>query len=110
MPTSCGGHARNTSGCGRSSEPWPGGRESRNASPTYSGTGSGRPLPGWLDEKSPVTGDCHAGICGSPGVRFPRATRPDVLGELHPAAGEGGRDTEEVGRIEDPSSALLVVL
>ena len=37
-------------------------------------------------EKSPVTGDCHAGICGSPGVRFPRATRlhscsaPPVLG------------------------------
>ena len=27
------------------------------------------------DQKSPVTGDCHAGICGSPGVRFPRATR-----------------------------------
>ncbi|MDN5749699.1 MAG: hypothetical protein L0H64_14470 [Pseudonocardia sp.] len=23
----------------------------------------------------PVTGDRHAGICGSPGVRFPRATR-----------------------------------
>jgi len=23
-----------------------------------------------------VTGDCHAGIRGSPGVRFPRATRP----------------------------------
>ncbi len=23
-----------------------------------------------------MTGDCHAGICGSPGVRFPRATRP----------------------------------
>jgi transposase len=22
-----------------------------------------------------VTGDCHARICGSPGVRFPRATR-----------------------------------
>jgi len=22
-----------------------------------------------------VTGDCHAGICGSPGVKFPRATR-----------------------------------
>jgi hypothetical protein len=29
------------------------------------------------DDKSPVTGDCHAGICGSPGVRFPRATRPN---------------------------------
>jgi hypothetical protein len=30
-----------------------------------------------------VTGDCHAGICGSPGVRFPRATRPHaLLGEI----------------------------
>jgi len=28
-----------------------------------------------MNEKSPVTGDCHAGIRGSPGVRFPRATR-----------------------------------
>ncbi|WP_207787475.1 hypothetical protein [Actinomycetospora cinnamomea] len=27
------------------------------------------------DDKSPVTRDRHAGICGSPGVRFPRATR-----------------------------------
>jgi hypothetical protein len=23
-----------------------------------------------------VTGDCHARICGSPGVKFPWATRP----------------------------------
>jgi len=23
-----------------------------------------------------MTGDCHVRICGSPGVRFPRATRP----------------------------------
>ncbi len=29
------------------------------------------------DEKSPVTGDCHAGICGSRGVKFPPATRPE---------------------------------
>ena len=36
-------------------------------------------------EKSPVTGDCHAGICGSPGVRFPRATRP-----RSPACRDGG--------------------
>ena len=28
------------------------------------------------DDKSRVTGDCYARICGSPGVRFPRATRP----------------------------------
>jgi retron-type reverse transcriptase len=26
-----------------------------------------------------VTGDCHAGICGSPGVKFPRATRPNAM-------------------------------
>ena len=26
-------------------------------------------------ETSGVTGDCHAPFCGSPGVRFPRATR-----------------------------------
>ena len=36
-------------------------------------------------EKSPVTGDCHAGIRGSPGVRFPRATRP-----RSPACRDGG--------------------
>lgn len=23
-----------------------------------------------------MTGDCHAGICGSLGARFPQATRP----------------------------------
>ena len=28
-----------------------------------------------LDEKSGVTGDCHAPFRGSPGVQFPRATR-----------------------------------
>ena len=28
-----------------------------------------------VDETSGVTGDCHAPFCGSPGVRFPRATR-----------------------------------
>ena len=28
-----------------------------------------------IDGTSGVTGDCHAPFCGSPGVRFPRATR-----------------------------------
>jgi hypothetical protein len=28
-----------------------------------------------MDEKSGMTGDCHVPFCGSPGVRFPRATR-----------------------------------
>ena len=26
-----------------------------------------------------MTGDCHAGICGSPGVKFPWATRQRTL-------------------------------
>src|ERR1035437_7955892 len=26
-----------------------------------------------------MTGDCHVRICGSPGVRFPRATRPHLV-------------------------------
>jgi hypothetical protein len=38
-------------------------------------TGNGHRNPGGQDDKSPVTSDRHAGICGSPGVRFPRATR-----------------------------------
>jgi hypothetical protein len=37
------------------------------------GAGCARSLDS--DEKSGVTGDCHAPFCGSPGVRFPRATR-----------------------------------
>src|SRR5206468_5594647 len=38
-------------------------------------TGHGRPHPGDQDDKSPVTGDCHAGIRGSRGVKLPPATR-----------------------------------
>ena len=41
-----------------------------------------------------MTGDCHAGICGSPGVRFPRATRPDEFGDLVSAPGQGGGDPQ----------------
>ena len=33
-----------------------------------------------IDGTSGVTGDCHAPFCGSPGVRFPRATRRPDLG------------------------------
>lgn len=31
------------------------------------------------DDKSRVTGDCYARFCGSPGVRLPRATRPNKI-------------------------------
>ena len=52
-----------------------------------------------------MTGDCHAGICGSPGVRFPRATRPidcGLGGEFRCVAAGGvwawvSRPTSRVG-------------
>ena len=50
-----------------------------------SGTGNGSPPPGEQDDKSPVTGDCHAGICGSRGLKRPRLPDPapgNLSGEL----------------------------
>ena len=35
-----------------------------------------------------MTGDCHAGICGSPEVRSLRATRPPFRGTATPHAGQ----------------------
>uniref|UniRef100_UPI001ED9A81E HNH endonuclease n=1 Tax=Actinopolymorpha alba TaxID=533267 RepID=UPI001ED9A81E len=50
-------------------------------------TGHGPTPFGDQDDKSPVTGDCHAGICGGLGVRFPRATRhPEAAKERHKRA------------------------
>jgi len=37
-----------------------------------------------MDEKSGMTGDCHVPFCGSPGVRFPRATRLNAWRHEHP--------------------------
>src|SRR5256885_16457652 len=48
------------------------------ASPGSSGIGPGSPAPGGEDDKSPVTGDCHAGICGSRGLQCPRPPDPGV--------------------------------
>src|SRR5438270_9191803 len=45
-------------------------------SPGSSGTGPGSPPPGDEDDKSPVTGDRHAGICGSRGLQCPRLPDP----------------------------------
>jgi hypothetical protein len=44
--------------------------------PGYSRTGNGCTQPLDCDEKSGVTGDCHAPFCGSPEVQSLRATRP----------------------------------
>src|SRR3954447_26748841 len=46
--------------------------QTRYLTPASLRTGNGSlpsPPSGDQDDKSPVTGDCHAGICGSPGVR-----------------------------------------
>src|SRR3954464_11277774 len=52
------------------------------ASPGSSGTGPGSPAPGGEDDKSPVTGDCHAGICGSRGLQCPRPPDPSQTSRL----------------------------
>jgi hypothetical protein len=46
------------------------------ATPACSPTGSGTARPGDQGDKSPVSREAHAGICGSRGVQLPPATRP----------------------------------
>jgi hypothetical protein len=48
-------------------------------------------MPGEQDDKSRVTGDCYARICGSPGVRFPWATRLAVPPVQRSGAGADSR-------------------
>jgi hypothetical protein len=75
--------------------------------PVYLRTGHGPTDSTRLDGKSGVTGDCHAPFCGSPGVRFPRATRHLV---------EGGQGLDFLGfhnrlvRGRTPRSAHLTFL
>ena len=57
------------------------GRAARTDSPACSPTGAWSARPR-ADQKSPVTGDCHAGIRGSRGLRCPRRPDPDDLGTL----------------------------
>src|SRR3954447_18112750 len=57
----------------------PGGSEWGNLPRICSSTGVGPVGSCRPDGKSRVTGDCHARFCGSPGVRFPRATRPGFV-------------------------------
>src|SRR5664280_2752228 len=73
-PTWCGGSARSTSGCGRRRRPSGVGGGSSSEPRACSRTGNGflpSRLSGDQDDKSPVTGDCYAGICGSPGLKCP---------------------------------------
>src|SRR5215204_1491325 len=73
-PTWCVGSARSTNGFGRRRRPSGVGAGSSNDARACSRTGPGFlpcPLSGDQDDKSPVTGDCYAGICGSPGLKCP---------------------------------------
>jgi hypothetical protein len=76
IPTRCGGRGRNTGGCAPSNGSGHGGPGSSIENPACSSIGPGTAISGGFDEKSGMTGDCHVPFCGSPGVRFPRATRP----------------------------------
>lgn len=68
--------SRSTDGCGPSRKRTEHGNGSPASARHGSRTGDGSVRSGEKDEKSPVTGDCHVGICRSPGVLFPWATRP----------------------------------
>ena len=76
MPTWCVGSATNIGGM---TQPAVAGRNwwrSPSGIRVSSVIGNGSPPLGEEGEKSPVTGDCHAGICGSRRVKSPPATRP----------------------------------
>ncbi|MFE0063067.1 group II intron maturase-specific domain-containing protein [Streptomyces sp. NPDC059003] len=60
----------------RSRRPTRAGSASRASTRGSSPSGHGHQSSGDQEDKSRVTGDCYARFCGSPGVRFPRATRP----------------------------------
>ena len=51
---------------------------------SHTGDGCARSRSPNCDEKSGVTGDCHAPFRGSPGVRVPRATRLSVSSTCWP--------------------------
>ncbi|XQE84250.1 group II intron maturase-specific domain-containing protein [Streptomyces microflavus] len=75
-PTCCAGSARSTDGSGRSKVPTRAGYVSPANTRGSLPSGHGPRRSGDQDDKSRVTGDRYARFCGSPGVRFPRATRP----------------------------------
>jgi hypothetical protein len=75
-PTCCAGSARNTSGCAGTSGPSDAGTASPAVTQACLPTGSGTARPGDQGDKSPVSREAHAGICGSRGVQLPPATRP----------------------------------
>src|SRR3954463_5673879 len=81
MPTCCVGSATSIDGYGDARRHKRHGSGSSTDILGSSPTGPGstcRPLPDDQDDKSRVTGDCYARICGSRRVRPPPATRQAV--------------------------------
>ena len=74
LPDAVGSQKVQTAAC-LQTVPQAGGPGSSIESPACSSTGNGRARSTGMDEKSGMTGDCHVPFRGSPGVRFPRATR-----------------------------------
>src|SRR4051812_1796676 len=86
MPTWCAGSATPTDGWIAPGPPTPNSPSWPPTSPGCSGTGPGSRAPGDEDDKSPVTGDRHAGLCGSRRLQCPRL--PDPGGLPSPKIGE----------------------
>src|SRR4029077_687619 len=106
-PTLCAGSATNTNDCAPPRKPRPAGSASPASIPGSSPTGHGCTVPGGKDDKSPVTRDCHAGICGSRRGRTPPATRQFEPDET---AVETYRSTGSVPGWQNLSTSLKVGL
>src|SRR3954453_1551819 len=90
MPTWCAGSATSTDGWIAPGPPTPNSPSWPPASRGCFGTGPGSPPPGGEDDKSPVTGDRHAGICGSRGLQCPGLSAPGFNGGRKTSSGVHG--------------------
>src|SRR4029077_3231790 len=94
-PTWCAGSDGNINGSGQPRRPWPVGNASTANNRASSPTGQRWPTTGDQNDKSRVTGDCHARSLWEPGAATPPATRRDRAGRR---AGEAGGECIETTR------------
>src|ERR1035438_3819345 len=105
MATWCAGRGRNTGGWPRSSGRNDGGTACSPGTGPCSRTGNGRALSSGSDEKSGVNREVHAPFRGSPGVKFPRATRLNVYKREH-VSDEPSLTMSERVRLREAESEL----
>src|SRR4051794_28591200 len=99
MPTWCAGSATPTDGWTAPGPPTPNSPSWPPASHGCSGTGPGSPAPGDDEDKSPVTGDRHAGSVGARGCNAPG----------YPTPGAGRRSAGEVKHGQRPAVQIADV-